>query len=143
MDEPGIRSALLVWVVLPYVLAGLVAWWRRPESRFGPLMVTAGFATFLSALQWSNQALPYTIGLLFDLLPAVIFLHVFLAFPSGRLERRPEQWLVGVGYFVAVGFQLAKMLLGGGDPNNLAGVVTETAAANTVEDVQLVTLSAV
>ena len=143
VDEPGIRSALLVWVVLPYVLAGLVAWWRRPESRFGPLMVTAGFATFLSALQWSNQALPYTIGLLFDLLPAVIFLHVFLAFPSGRLERRPEQWLVGVGYFVAVGFQLAKMLLGGGDPNNLAGVVTETAAANTVEDVQLVTLSAV
>ena len=143
MDEPGIRSALLVWVVLPYVLAGLVAWWRRPESRFGPLMVTAGFATFLSALQWSNQALPYTIGLVFDLLPAVIFLHVFLAFPSGRLERRPERWLVGVGYFVAVGFQLAKMLLGGGDPDNLAGVVTETAAANTVEDVQLVTLSAV
>jgi putative ABC transport system permease protein len=143
VDEPGIRSALLVWVVLPYVLAGLVAWWRRPESRFGPLMVTAGFATFLSALQWSNQALPYTIGLVFDLLPAVIFLHVFLAFPSGRLERRPERWLVGVGYFVAVGFQLAKMLLGGGDPDNLAGVVTETAAANTVEDVQLVTLSAV
>ena len=63
-----------------------------------------------------TNALPYTIGLLFDLLPAVIFLHVFLAFPSGRLERRPERWLVGVGYFVAVGFQLAKMLLGGGRP---------------------------
>jgi signal transduction histidine kinase len=143
VDEPGIRSALLVWVVLPYVLAGLVAWWRRPESRFGPLMVTAGFATFLSGLQWSNHALPYTIGLVFDLLPAVIFLHVFLAFPSGRLERRPERVLVGVGYFVAVGFQLVKMLLGAGGPDNLAAGVTETAAAHTVEDVQLVTLSAV
>jgi signal transduction histidine kinase len=143
VDEPGIRSALLVWVVLPYVLAGLVAWWRRPESRFGPLMVIAGFATFLSALQWSNQALPYTIGLVFDLLPAVIFLHVFLAFPSGRLERPPERWLVVLGYFVAVGCQIAKMLLGAGGPDNLVAVVTETAAANTVEDIQLVTLSAI
>jgi len=130
-------------VVLPYVLAGVVAWWRRPDSRFGPLMVIAGFATFLSGLQWSNQALPYTIGFVFDLVPAVIFLHVFLAFPSGRLERRPERWLVGVGYLVAVGLQLVKLLLGAGGPDNLAAVVTETSAANTIEDFQLITLSAV
>jgi hypothetical protein len=30
LEEPGIRAALLVWIVLPYVLAGVVAWWRRP-----------------------------------------------------------------------------------------------------------------
>ena len=143
MDEPGIRSALLVWVVLPYVLAGLVAWSRRPESRFGPLMVLAGFATFLSGLQWSNHALPYTVGLVFDIVVAAIFLHVFLAFPSGRLERRTERRLVVLGYSVAIVLQIAKMLLGGGGPDNLIAIVTEPAAANTVEDVQLLTMSAI
>ena len=93
MYEPAVRAALNAWVVLPYVLAGLVAWWRRPDSRFGLLMVAAGFAMFLSSLSTGNSAVLYTIGIVFDLLPAVLFLHVFLAFPSGRLERLlSERW---------------------------------------------------
>jgi signal transduction histidine kinase len=143
LEDPGLRAGLVVWVVVPYVGAGLIAWWRRPESRFGPLMVAAGFGMFLSSLQWANSALPYTIGLAFDLLVAVLFLHVFLAFPSGRLEGRPEQVLVAAGYFTSVGLQLVKMLLAGGIPDNLLGVVDELAAANTVEDVQLVSMSAI
>jgi hypothetical protein len=85
LAEPGLRAALLDWITLPYILAGLVAWWRRPDSRFGPLMVAAGFVMFLSSLQWANTAGPYTLGLAFDLLPVVLFLHLFLAFPDGRL----------------------------------------------------------
>jgi signal transduction histidine kinase len=142
LEEPGLRAALVVWIVVPYVGAGLVAWWRRPESRFGPLMVAAGFGMFLSSLQWANSALPYTIGLAFDLLVAVLFLHVFLAFPSGRLEGRPERLLVAAGYFAGVGLQLVKMLLAGAYPDNLLAVVDELAAVNTVEDVQLIALSA-
>ena len=143
VSDALVDAALLDWIVLPYVLAGVVAWWRRPDSRFGPLMVAAGFGMFLSSLQWANWALPYTIGLAFDLLPAVLFIHVFLAFPGGRLEGRPERVLVAAGYFAAVGLQLVKMLLGGGAPDNLLGVVDELAAANTVEDVQLFALSAI
>jgi len=143
VSDALVDAALLDWIVLPYVLAGVVAWWRRPESRFGPLMVAAGFGMFLSSLQWANWALPYTIGLAFDLLPAVLFIHVFLAFPGGRLEGRAERALVAAGYFAAVGLQLVKMLLGGGAPDNLLGVVDELAAANTVEDVQLFALSAI
>jgi signal transduction histidine kinase len=142
LEEPGLRAGLAVWIVVPYVGAGLVAWWRRPESRFGPLMVAAGFGMFLSSLQWANSALPYTIGLAFDLLVAVLFLHVFLAFPSGRLEGRPERLLVAAGYFAGVGLQLVKMLLAGAYPDNLLAVVDELAAVNTVEDVQLIALSA-
>ena len=92
--EPAVRAALNAWVVLPYVLAGLVAWRRRPDSRFGVLMIAAGFAMFLSSLSTGNSPVLYTIGIAFDLLPAVLFLHVFLAFPSGRLERRAERLLV-------------------------------------------------
>jgi signal transduction histidine kinase len=131
-----------VWAGLPYILAGLVAWWRRPESRFGRLMVAAGFGIFISGLQWSSAALPYTLGLTVDLLPVVLFLHIFLAFPDGRLDGRPEQVLVGVGYLLAVGLQLGKMLLSYGGPDNLAGVTTDIGTAFTLEDVQLLGLAA-
>jgi signal transduction histidine kinase len=141
--DPGLRAGLVVWVVVPYVGAGLVAWWRRPDSRFGPLMVAAGFGFFLSSLQWANSGLPYTIGLAFDLLPAILFVHVFLAYPSGRLEGRPERALVAAGYAAGVGLQLVKMLLADAYPDNLLGVVDELSAANTVEDVQLVALGAI
>jgi signal transduction histidine kinase len=143
LPEPGVRAALLDWIVLPYILAGLVAWWRRPESRFGPLMVAAGFVMFLSGLQWSSQALPYTIGMVFDLAPVVLFLHVFLAFPGGRLEWRAERLLVAAGYAVAFGLQLVKMGLGAGGPDNLLAIVVEPAAASTVEDIALLTLCAI
>src|SRR3954449_9880002 len=81
VNQPGLQAALMTWITLPYVFGGLIAWWRRPDSRLGPLMVAAGFAMFLSTLAWSNRAVIYTIGQACDLLPAVLFLHVFLAYP--------------------------------------------------------------
>src|SRR6188472_1957495 len=101
VNEPGLQAALMDWITLPYILAGVVAWSRRPDSRFGPLMVVAGFTMFLSTLAWANAALPHTIGQAFDLLPAIVFLHVFLAFPSGRLEGGFERGLVIAGYITA------------------------------------------
>ena len=142
VDEPGLQAALMTWITLPYVLAGLVAWCRRPESRFGPLMVVAGFTMFLSTLAWANAPLPYTIGQAFDLLPAIVFLHVFLAFPTGRLGTTFERALVGLGYFVAFGLEIVGMLLGGYGPDNLLEVVSEPGAAATLLDVQLIAISA-
>jgi hypothetical protein len=141
VTEPGLQAALLDWVALPYVLGGLIAWWRRPDSRFGPLMVAAGFAMFVSSLQWTSAALPYTVGLAFDLLPAALFIHVFLAFPSGRLERRVERVVVAAAYSAGIGVQLVKMALGGVAGDNLLTIAAEPAAALTVQKVQLITLS--
>ena len=143
VPEPaGLQAALLDWITVPYILGGLVAWRHRPDSRFGPLMVAAGFAMFISSFQWVEAPLPYTIGLAFDLVPAVLVMHVFLAFPGGRLERQSEQVVVAAAYAAAIGLQLVKMLLGGVWGENLLAVVTEQAAANTVQDVQLITISA-
>jgi signal transduction histidine kinase len=139
--EPGLQAALLDWITLPYILGGLVAWSRRPDSRFGPLMVAAGFAMFVSSLQWASAPLPHTIGRAFDLLPAALFVHVFLAFPSGRLERRVERLVVVIGYAAAVGLQLVKMALGVAGADNLLAVAAEPAVADTVQDVQLITVS--
>jgi hypothetical protein len=38
LSEPGLRAAFAVWVMLPYIFGGLIAWWRRPGNRFGPLI---------------------------------------------------------------------------------------------------------
>ena len=56
--EPVARAVTVDWIVVSYVLAGLIAWWRRPDSRFGPLMVAAGFAAFISHLSLTSLALP-------------------------------------------------------------------------------------
>ncbi len=140
--EPGLQAALLDWITLPYILAGVIAWARRPDSRFGPLMVAAGFAIFLSSLQWSSAGIPYTLGLAFDLLPVALFLHLFLAYPSGRLMLRRERLVVVAAYAAAVGLQLVKMLLGAGETTNVLSVVDESGAAQIVEDVELLGLSA-
>jgi signal transduction histidine kinase len=132
----------MVWMVLPYVLAGLIAWWRRPESRFGLLMIAGGFAIFLSSLTWTNGAVPYTVGIVFDLLPAVVFLHLFLAFPSGVLETWFERALVVAGYSIAVVLHVAGMTLGGFGPDNLLELTSEPSASWSLLRVQLVALSA-
>ncbi len=140
--EPGLQAALLDWITLPYILAGVVAWSRRPDSRFGPLMIVAGFTMFLSSLAWANAAGPHTVGQAFDLVPAAVFLHVFLAFPSGRLEHAFERALVAACYLAAFGLELVGMALGGFGPDNLLEVVSEPGAAGTLLDVQLVAISA-
>ena len=116
--------------MLGFVFAGVVAWWRRPESRFGILMVLAGTSWFLSTLSSANLAIPYTIGIAFDLLPGVVFLHVFLAFPNGRLERPFERALLAVGYATAFGVQLIGMTLGGFGPDNLLELVARDSASH-------------
>jgi signal transduction histidine kinase len=141
VTHPSTQAALMVWAVLGYVLAGLVAWWRQPENRFGLLMLATGFAIFLSSLSWANADHPYTVGIAFDLLPAVLFLHVFLAFPTGHLEAWFARALVVAGYVVALAAQLVGLMLGGFGPDNVFALTSMPDAANWLLRVQLVTLS--
>lgn len=141
IPEPGVHAALQVWGLLGFVLAGVVAWWRRPESRFGLLMVLAGGAWFVSSLSSANLAVPFTLGIAFDLVPAVVFLHVFLAFPSGRLEHRSDRAVLVVGYVTALAVQLAGMTLGGFGRDNLLAVASEPGMGHVVQQAQLVVLS--
>ncbi len=139
----AVHGSLMAWITLTYVFAGLVAWTRRPASRFGPLMIVAGFVSFCASLSSSTAAVPFTIGLACDLVPAILFLHVFLAFPDGRLQRGLERDLVLAGYAVALGGQGAAMLLGGFGPDNLLAIGSDPDAATTVQRVALACLSAI
>ena len=140
--QPALRVLLVWWVTLPYIFAGIVAWRRRPDSLFGPLMILAGFVTQLSVLQWTSQPLLSTIGQLCDLLVAAVWLHVFLAYPTGRLAGRAERVVVVVGYVAALGLQLVILMLGGFNENHLLGVVKRPDLAEVVQNLQLLVLSA-
>ena len=92
-DEQGatVDAALVAWIILSYVGCGLMRWTRRPENRFGPLMIAAGFGPLLSRLSEVSATLPQTVGEVCRLLPIALFLHVFLAFPTGRLTAPGER----------------------------------------------------
>jgi signal transduction histidine kinase len=140
--QPALRVLLVWWVTLPFIAAGIVAWRRRPDSSFGPLMIASGFVTQLSVLQWTSQPLFNTVGQLCDLLVAAVWLHVFLAYPTGRLAGRLERVVVVLAYLVAVGLQVVILTLGGFSDDNLLTVVKRPAAAEAVQNVQLLLLSA-
>src|SRR5215218_8617899 len=132
VGEPLVIGLLSSWITIAYVLCGLIAWLRRPASRFGPLMIAAGFANFLTELSWMTSDVPFTIGQALDLLPPVLFLHVFLAYPSGRLQGRFERGLIVTAYVAAIGLQVVNMSLGGFGPHNLLEVASDAGARLTV-----------
>jgi signal transduction histidine kinase len=124
---PALQSGLFIWISISYVLCGLVAWHRRPESRFGPLMIATGFGTALSNLAWANDPVVAGIGLTFDLLPLALFLHVFLAYPDGRLNDPGERGIVVAGYGIAlVGLAVGRFFGAFGAEDLFAVVVLPT-----------------
>jgi len=142
VGEPLVFALLSSWITIAYVLGGLIAWLRRPASRFGPLMIAAAFANSLTELSWTTSDVPFTIGQALQLLPPVLFLHVFLAYPSGRLQGRFERRLVLTAYVAAIGLQVVAMSLGGFGPHNLLEVASDAGARLTVMRFQLVAVSA-
>jgi signal transduction histidine kinase len=143
LGEPLVIALLSNWLTVSYVLCGLFAWWRRPDSRFGPLMVAAGFANFVSTLSWTTNDLTFTLGQAFDLVPPVLFMHVFLAFPSGHLRGPLERGLVAGAYFAAVVLQVIRMPFGVSfGPNNLLEVSANEDAALLTLRIALLTVSA-
>lgn len=142
LGEPLVVALLSNWLTASYVLCGLFAWWRRPDSRFGALMVAAGFANFISTLSWSTNDVALTLGLALDLLPPVLFLHLFLAFPTGYLNRPFEKALVASAYVAAVVLQVIRMTFGGFGPNNLLELMVNEDAAVLWLHVALLTMSA-
>src|SRR5213078_3131560 len=124
------------------VLCGLFAWRRRPASRFGPLMIAAGFVNFVTSLSWATSDVLFTVGLAVDLVAPVVFLHVFLAFPEGRLRGRFVRALVMGAYFAAVALQLVRMRFGDFGPHNLLDGDTNLGVEETTRQIQLGLVSA-
>jgi signal transduction histidine kinase len=83
-----------------FIGVGLYAWRRRPESRTGELMVLLGFAWFLSALNFADSSLVYSLAFVLGGLWGGVFLHLIMGFPSGRLAPGRDRALVIAGYLI-------------------------------------------
>jgi signal transduction histidine kinase len=122
-DNPGYwfagtsqaANAALLLAGWSLIACGLVSWLQRPDSRFGPLLVAAGFAWFLP--EWNNPganwALVFTAGIgLYAICPSLVG-HAVLAYPRGRVRTRAEETAVAcsyVGSFVVLGLAPALLL---------------------------------
>ena len=84
-----------------FIGTGVFAWLRRPDNRFGALMVAIGYSYCLSGLIVTTEPWPFIAGLALIALPYAILYHVLLAFPSGRLGTRGPRLLAGAAYAVA------------------------------------------
>ncbi len=92
------RSLAIVAVAWAFLLAGLIAWARRPENWLGPLMTAAGFALLLRQLRYSHDPLAFTVFFALSELSYALVAHSVLAYPSGRVTGRAERALVKAGY---------------------------------------------
>jgi len=137
---PALSAVLVCWLFIPYVAAGLIAWKRRPESRFGRLMVITGFLTAISFLVWSSNPALFSIGNAIQFLPPALYLHLFLAFPSGELRSRGDRWLVGAAY-AAIGLTLLRMMFGEGESRNLLAWFDEPEVVGVLRTLQRVAVS--
>jgi len=83
-----------------WIACGLLAIWRRPHNAVGPLVLTLGFVDMISLTSW-DEALPSTVVALVSAFVIPLVVHLFVAFPSGRLTTRPQRALVAIGYGAA------------------------------------------
>src|SRR5215510_9786274 len=141
VGEPLVIASVFTWTTVAYILCGLLAWWRRPRSRFGPLMVWTGFVIYLDTLGWTTTDVSYSVGQAVDKVPPVLLIYAFLAFPSGRLSRPLDRTLVAGAFAVAIVLQLVRMVVGDFGPNNLLGYLPNADVHEAMRKVQLVTLS--
>jgi PAS domain S-box-containing protein len=105
----ALESAVAIWIVatseqtgadsfapaipagMVFVLSGLVALVRRPESMTGVYLAATGYLWLLVALGESGESWIYTIGFALTGLVWVPFGALVLSYPTGRLETRLER----------------------------------------------------
>jgi hypothetical protein len=97
--SPLARAAAELGAGWALIAAGLIAWARRPGSRFGLLLAAGGFGWFL--VEWNNPGIGsepgFAIGLVLYAVCPPLLAHAALAYPSGRLSG----WLDRAGLIAA------------------------------------------
>src|SRR5215203_6993218 len=87
LTYPGWLAVQKADFILGPVLAGLYWYRRRPQSRFGPMLIGFGFLAALYVLQSASNSWLFSIGLLAETAIGIATRVLILAFPTGRLDR--------------------------------------------------------
>jgi signal transduction histidine kinase len=98
MDVRGLWAAVALVAGWGFIGVGLFVWSKNPGNRVGSLMAATGFAWFFSLLGFSNLAAFFTLGAVFGSVYLAVAVHMLLAAPTGRVERRGDRNLVAFAY---------------------------------------------
>src|SRR6266540_1516498 len=86
-----------------FLVAGAVAWRRRPENRTGLLMVLSGLVWFYRDFAYWEADAPTRIGELSLNVFLALIAHQVVVFPYGVTRSKRERALVGCAYTLALG----------------------------------------
>ena len=115
-SAPGLVAAARALTAGLPIGVGLYAWYRRPRTRFGPLLVAAGFGWFLTTFAESDNSVLYSVGRVSGWVVEILLVYLVLAFPSGRLPGRVDRVLVAAGAAMLVTLWLPTAFVGDSYP---------------------------
>jgi signal transduction histidine kinase len=99
--EPIETYELDVAVGASSIVAGLLVWSQRPGNRTGPLLVLAGFLWAIPGIRGYGNPWTAAAGDSLDGAQDLVFAHLLLAYPTGRLGSPWLRALVVAGYGLA------------------------------------------
>ena len=82
--HPWLIAAFAVTAGISFIVAGLVALWRRPENSTGFLLAATGYLSFLAGLTELNDSWIWTIGFISANLALISFGALILSYPRAR-----------------------------------------------------------
>jgi signal transduction histidine kinase len=101
--DPAGSAFWRAMLVGSYCALGVYTWWRRPDSRFGPVVTAVALIYSLTSLAGSAVPLVHTLGTVFWVITIVSLAYLYLCYPSGRLESALERgFMVGFAVSMAV-----------------------------------------
>ncbi len=116
-SDPASHVGVTVAIALAFVATGLIAWARLPASRIGHLITVLGFALLVRKFAFGDpSSWAFTVGYAVRDLPWVVFGHIVLAYPSGRLGSRTDRVAAVAAYAAALAFPIASLLVHEPDP---------------------------
>ena len=115
VDQPAIvKHRAIIGLTLLFVglTIGVIVWDRRPDNRIGILLTAWPLVSIVPDLRWIfwNHALPVTLGFATIELFAPVFVHLILAYPTGRLQTRLDRLFVAFAYAFAAAYGLLFLL---------------------------------
>ena len=94
-----------------FLVAGTIAWQRRPTNRIGPLLILVGISWFVGSYGLiGGETLGY-LARSFQGWYEPLLAWIVLAYPSGRLRSRPAQFIVGAWLAEHAAWSLARLIL--------------------------------
>jgi len=109
---PADKAAITYGLAFVAISIGVIVWELRPDTRTGILLTAFPFTALLADLRvvFSGSTLAVTVGYATQWLPAPVFAHLVLSYPTGRLRLRLDRIVVAIAYALAAFYGLVAVL---------------------------------